>query len=138
MVVKEVDGVEKVVGSKIVPISNTSPAKYSDTAEYIGECVKTEGETASECTSKSTPIGMLAQINYQGGTLDSPVYKVNVAWRELVALNSFDQNDMAIYVPEVKENLFLQTVKYTKPFELKGSVVNKGHSESMIVRVTLM
>lgn len=140
VVSKQINGVEQVVGSKIVSVTDRAPARYSDTVEYVSECVKTEEKNDSNCATDSTPVGMLANVYYTGENAGTPTYKVNVGWRELVALNAFEKDGMTIFTPTISERSFMQNVKYSKPVELSGAVSSKDgqRKDNVVVRVTLM
>lgn len=140
MVFKKINGAEQVVGSKIVSVIDAAPARYSDTAEYVSECVKTEEKSDSKCTTAHTPVGMLANVYYTGQNSGTPTYKVNVGWRELVALDAFEKDGATIYAPTISERSFMQDVKYNKPVELSGWVSSKDGQgkDDVVVRVTLM
>lgn len=136
-VFKQLDGVEKVLGSKIVSVFDESVPQYSDTADYMNECTTFKKE--SKCSIESASIGVLARVTYEGGALTAPFYKINVGWQELVDLSSFEEDGVAIDLPTVINHSFAQRIEYTQPVEFKANVSSKTSlQDNIIVRVKLI
>lgn len=134
-VFENINGEEKVLASKIVALEQ-SDAHYSDSVDYIGECVKMENEEP-QCTTASTPVGLMAHVQYMGTPKNSaPVYRVALGWRVLNALPKF-KNDAGVVVdlPNIRSREFLNEVAYTKPVEFKGFNDEKADT---ILRVELL
>ena len=135
---RTVNGVERVLGSKVVSVTE-SVAQYSDSVEYVGQCTK-EGNKEPECTTQSTPVGMLAHVQYVGTPKGgAPVYHVSLGWRELVSLNNVGSDGAVIQIPEVSSHeVTLSSVSYKKPMEYTSLSQGDGVNENTIMRVKLM
>lgn len=120
IVFQYVDGKEKVLASKIVPL-NQSIHNYSDSVDYIGDCSKMENEEP-KCTTSSAPIGLMADVQYMGTPKNSaPVYRAALGWRALSSLQKFeDDSGMSIDLMNINSREFLNEVAYTQPVEFKG------------------
>lgn len=121
-VFQNVNGEEKVLASKIVAL-NQSEAQYSDSVDYIGECIKGEGKE-TQCTTASTPIGLMAHVQYKGTPKNGlPLYQVALGWRVLEQLSKFTPEEDATYsidLPRVGWRELLQDIAYKQPIEFKG------------------
>lgn len=121
-VFENVNGEEKVLASKIVPL-NQSEARYSDSVDYIGECTKDEGKEP-KCTTASAPIGLMAHIQYKGTPKNGvPLYRVALGWRVLEQLKKFhteEDPDFAVDLPNIGSQELLQDIAYKQPIEFKG------------------
>jgi len=121
-VFQNVNGEEKVLASKIVPL-NQSNAQYSDSVDYIGQCTKDEGKEP-KCTTTSAPIGLMAHVQYKGTPKNGvPLYRVALGWRVLDRLSKFSPEEDATYsieLPQVGSRELLQDVAYKQPVEFKG------------------
>lgn len=118
-VFQNINGDEKVLASKIIPL-NQSTAQYSDSVDYISECVKREGK-APKCTTASTPVGVMAHVQYKGTPKNgAPLYRVALGWRVLEQLNKFHTEegpDFAVDLPSVGSRELLQDIAYKQPIE---------------------
>lgn len=135
---RTVNGVERVLGSKVVSVTE-GVSQYSDSVEYVGQCTK-EGNKEPKCTTQSTPVGMLAHVQYVGTSKDgAPVYNMSLGWRELVSLTNVDSDGAVIQIPEVSSHEVTQSsVSYKKPMEYTSLSQGGGVNENTIMRVKLM
>lgn len=120
-VFRSVNGEEKVLASKIVPLDQ-SIQNYSGSMDYIGECTKMENKEPN-CTTASTPIGLMAHVQYISTPKNSaPVYRIALGWRVLERLSKFEIEDsgFSIEMPEISSREILDEVVYKKPIEFKG------------------
>lgn len=138
-VFQNINGDEKVLASKIVPL-NQSEAQYSDSVDYIGECTQEEGKEP-KCTTASTPVGVMAHVQYKGTPKNSaPLYRVALGWRVLEQLPKFSSEDnsaLSIDLPNIGSRELLQDIVYKQPMEF-GSGGVKDTKNATIFRLELL
>lgn len=137
-VFENTDGEQKILASKIVAL-NQSDARYSDSVDYIGECTKMEN-TKPKCTTASTPVGVMAHVQYMGTPKNSdPLYRVALGWRVLEKLPTFQSQEEGLVVdlPNIASREFLQNISYKQPVEFGVGDV-KDTKKTTVLRLELL